>query len=398
MICCKLEIVVGVISSSEGGDMFNAGVYKKHHYRKDYQYESFSPSLVNKNFEWQDKKITVYLEEAVRLLGKLNSYSNFIPDIDFFIKMHVAKEATSSSKIEGTKTEIDEALLPKDQISNEKRDDWEEVHNYIEAMWYAINTLKKLPLCIRLIEETHKILLSGVRGQEKQPGNVRKSQNWIGGSGLKDAFFVPPHHEELPALLSDLELLWHNQNLNIPLLIKTALTHYQFETLHPFLDGNGRIGRLLITLQLISNNILTLPTLYISDFFEKHRASYYDALNMVRISNNIEQWIKFFLSAVTETSKNGIETFEKIIDLRKRYEKIINTFGRRKILGQKLLLHLFANPTITTNTLSKELDIVFNTANSLIQEFLKKELLQERTSAKRNRSYVMTEYLNIFNK
>lgn len=376
--------------------MFKAGTYKKHHYKKEYQYESFSPSLINESFEWQDPKITVFLEESIKLLGELNSYSNLIPDINFFIKMHVAKEATSSSKIEGTKTEINEAVLPKDKIAIEKRDDWEEVNNYIKAMWHAIRTLEKLPLCLRLVTDAHKILLSGVRGHEKQPGNIRKSQNWIGGSSLKDAFFIPPHHEELPSLLSDLEQFWHNEDLNMPVLIKTALTHYQFETIHPFLDGNGRIGRLLITLQLISHNILSLPTLYISDFFERHRSSYYDSLNMVRASNNIEQWIKFFLSAISETSKKGIITFEKISALRDRYESIISEMGRRKELGGKLLVFLFSNPTIDTRTVNKEFNIAFNTANGIIQEFVNKGILTPKTPHSRNRTYEMKGYIDLY--
>lgn len=378
--------------------MFKAGNYQKHYYKTKYQYESFSPSSINTKFEWKDNKITIALEEAVKLLGELNSYSNFIPDIDFFIKMHVVKEATTSSKIEGTKTEIDEAVLSEDQILPEKRDDWEEVHNYIKAMWYAINRLNELPLCIRLLTDSHKILLSGVRGQEKQPGKIRKTQNWIGGSNLNDAFFVPPHPEEVPNLLSDLEKFWHNDSLGLPILIKTALTHYQFETIHPFLDGNGRIGRLLIALQLIYNNVLSLPTLYISDFFEKNRGAYYNSLNMVRESHNAEQWIKFFLSAVTETSKNGINTFKDIIRLRKKYNAIINTLGRRKKLAQKLLLYMFSNPIININQASKELGVVFNTSNSLIQELLKKGILTKTNPSKRNQFFALEEYLNLFKK
>jgi len=376
--------------------MFIAGKYKTHHHKKEYQYKSFSPSLINQKFEWRDDRITVALEEAVRLLEKLNSYSAFIPDINFFIKMHVVKEATTSSKIEGTKTEMAEALLPKDQILPERRNDWEEVHNYIESMRHAIKNLKKLPLCMRLIKNTHKILLSKVRGQTKQPGRIRKTQNWIGGSSLKNAFFIPPHHEEIANLLSDLEHFWHNEDLGLPILIRTALTHYQFETIHPFLDGNGRMGRLLITLQLISNNILTFPTLYISDFFEKHRGAYYNSLNMVRASNNIEQWIKFFLSAIIETSKKGINTFERIIELRGKCEEKIDSFGRRRKIGKKLLLFLFSDPIINANQVSKELGVAFNTANSIIQQFVIAGILQPKTSSQRNRSFVMKEYLDLF--
>jgi len=278
--------------------------------RQEYQYKSFLPNHINHTFTWDDPQINTMLESATRALGELNAFTMIVPNVDMFIQMHITKEANTSSKIEGTKTEMDEVLISKEQINPEKRDDWQEVRNYIDAMNYAVKELENLPISNRLFKKIHEILLNSVRGESKQPGEFRKSQNWIGGVSLATAYFIPPHFNEVSELMSDLEMFLHNEEIFVPHLIKIAIAHYQFETIHPFLDGNGRIGRLMITLYLVGNGLLKKPSLYLSDFIEKNKSVYYEALTLVRTNHDLAHWIKFFLEAVINTANSGIKLFK----------------------------------------------------------------------------------------
>lgn len=372
---------------------FKAGLYKQQE-----QYKSFSPSSINHDWTWDDNRINILLEEANRKLGELNAFSLYIPHVYTFIKMYTLKETTQSSRIEGTQTELEDILRDIQDIDPEKRDDWQEVQNYISAIDYAITELQHLPLSNRVLKNAHRMLLQGVRGKHKTPGEFRKSQNWIGAT-LKDATFIPPHYSEVEELMSDLEKFMHNDTIEVPHLIRIAILHYQFETIHPFLDGNGRLGRLLITLYLVSNGLLKYPSLYLSDYLEEHKSHYINNLMFARINNDITQWIKFFLVAIIETAKNGIDTFQKIIDLKTNIEeqRIIN-LGKKLPKAKKLLNILYQYPIIKTQQVIEELKISAPTANNLLQDLVDRNILIEITGFKRNRIFVFHEYLRLFQK
>lgn len=370
--------------------------FKSGTYKKQYQYKSFYPTKINVSWVWDDPKINVLLENATRMLGELNAFSYIVPDVDLFIQMHIVKEANTSSRIEGTKTEIDEALMDKEYIAPEKRDDWQEVQNYINSMNFAIAELKRLPLSNRLLRKTHAILLEGVRGQHKYSGEFRKSQNWIGGSSLSDAVYIPPHHEDVPELMGDLEKFWHDDDIDVPHLIKIAMSHYQFETIHPFLDGNGRIGRLLITLYMVSNGLLAKPTLYLSDFFEKNRTSYYDGLSRVREANDLAHWIKFFLNAVIMTAKHGIETFQMILKLKNDVDGKIVTLHRKAAKGRYLMELLYKKPVVTYDQVAQFLNMTPKYAYMLIADFEKLGILKEATGQQRGRVFEFKKYIELF--
>lgn len=370
--------------------------FKSGQYISQGYYKSFQPTLINRQWKIESMEVLQLLSQADRELGRLDMYSEYIPNIDLFISMHVVKEATQSSKIEGTQTNMEEALLDKEDIPLDKRDDWEEVQNYIKAMGVAIEALEKLPFSSRLIRETHGVLLQGVRGEQKQPGEFRKSQNWIGGATINDAKFVPPIHTSVPDLMSDIEKFIHNKEIFFPELLKIALVHYQFETIHPFLDGNGRVGRLLIPLYLVSKGILKKPVLYLSDFIERHRILYYDNLMNVREKNDINQWFKFFLVGIIETTKKGISTFDSILQLQKQNDIKIQSLRSRAANAQKITNYLYKRPVINAEKVSEIAGISMPSAYKLISSLEKTGILKEITGAQRGRSYVFEDYVNLF--
>jgi Fic family protein len=370
---------------------FKAGTYVSQG-----SYKSFQPTPINRQWHLDNMEVIQLLSKADRDLGRLDMYSNYIPDIDLFISMHVLKEATQSSKIEGTQTNIEEALHEKEDLPLGKRDDWEEVQNYIQAMEVAIKELDKLPFSSRLIRHTHKSLLQGVRGEKRQPGEFRRSQNWIGGATINDATFIPPIHTSIPELIGDLENFVHNQEIFFPELLKIALIHYQFETIHPFLDGNGRVGRLMITLYLVNKGILRKPILYLSDFLETHRRHYYENLMLVRENNDISQWFKFFLVGVIETANKGIQTFDSILQLQKQVDLDIQKLGSRAANAQKITNYLYQRPLINAEKIVEVASISYPSAYKLIEDLEKLEILKEITGGQRSREYIFEKYIDLF--
>ncbi len=370
---------------------FNSG-----NYISQGSYKSFQPEKLNRAWVIDDMEVLELLGKADRHLGRLDMYSEYIPNIDLFINMHVFKEAIQSSKIEGTQTNFEEALLNEEDVPVEKRDDWKEVRNYTEAMNSAIGYLEELPFSSRLIKETHRILLQGARGEHKQPGEFRTSQNWIGGSNIDNAVFVPPVHNDISGLMGDLETFAHNTDLHYPELLRIALIHYQFETIHPFLDGNGRVGRLMITLFLVEREILKKPVLYLSDYMEKHRSDYYDNLMRVRTNNDISRWFKFFLSGIIETAKNGIDTFDKILQLQIEVSEQLKTLGGRSVNAQKVVDALYKNPITNAEQVANITNLTKPSVYSLIKEMEKLGILREVTGAKRGWVYIFNRYLNLF--
>lgn len=358
-------------------------------------YKSFQPNPIHRPWLIDDMEVIKLLSEADRQLGRLDMYSEYV-NIDLFIRMHIVKEATQSSRIEGTQTQMEEAFLKEGEIATEKRDDWEEVQNYIKATGVAMNAMQELPFSSRLICQVHKTILDGVRGENKMPGEYRRSQNWIGGASISDAVFVPPVHHTISDLMSDLEKFANDETLPIPDLIRIALIHYQFETIHPFLDGNGRVGRLLITLYLVNRGILKQPILYLSDFFERNRTLYYDNLMRVRTHNDLSQWLKFFLVGVKETARKGVQVFDQILQLQKELPERLKSIGSRASDGLKVVDHLYTQPIIGVGQVEEIIGKSNVTAYKLINELEDLGVLYEISGMQRNRLYIFKEYFDLF--
>jgi len=375
----------------------NLSDYKSGQYEQQYEYKSFSPEQINHEWEIADGEVQSLLSEADMALGQLNAFSQLVPNVEFFIRMHITKEATQSSRIEGTQTNMEEALLDEQDIAPEKRDDWAEVQNYIEAINTAITGLKSLPLSNRLLKNTHKTLMQGVRGEGKLPGEFRSSQNWVGVS-LKNTVFVPPHHEDVVELMSDLEKFIHNNELHIPHLIKIAIAHYQFETIHPFLEGNGRLGRLMIALYFANFGLLDKPALYLSDYFERNKTEYVDRLMAVRQSNQLKQWLMFFLHGIRETAESSIQVFKDTLRLKERLEReVLPRFStRRQENAQTLMQYLYKVPVLDIKRVSNLLGLKPNTAATLVNDFVKYGVLYELTGKQRNRIFLFRDYFMIF--
>ena len=374
---------------------FQAGKLQSIH---AYNYQYFLPEPIDHGFEIDNGDLQVQLEKSTRLLGELNAMARMVPDIDLFIMSFINNEATQSSKIEGTQTEIEDSFKKESDIKIEQKDDWLEVKLYIEAITGAIDKLDEIPISTRLIKQIHQTLLSSGRGVEKMPGKFRTSQNWIGGNSINTADFIPPRHDFVNKLMGDLEKFLHSQH-PVPEIIKIAIIHYQFETIHPFLDGNGRVGRILIPLYLVSHNLLSKPLLYMSAFFEANKNNYYQKLMQVRMNNKLLDWLLFFLKGVEQTAKHSIEILNDVLDLKTNLTQTIrgNT-GNRANNNLRLLEKLFQMPFIKVEDVREQLEVSSATAKNIVDDLVRVKILKELTKNKRNRLFAFKPYLNLLKK
>ena len=359
-------------------------------------YKSFRPAPLPPVIDMDNEMVSL-LTSATKALATLDTLSSYIPNMNLFVSMYVRKEALLSSQIEGTQATLEDVLDP--LIEKNANQNVADVVNYIKATEFALERMNTLPLCNRLIKETHEVLMSGVRGQEKKPGEFRTSQNWIGaaGSSLKNARYIPPNTEDMINAMSDLEK-YINSDDSLDLLIQAALLHYQFETIHPFLDGNGRVGRLLITLFLMEKKVLNSPALYISYYLKKNRIEYYDRMSEVRNKDNYEQWIKFFLNAIKESADESVETIKKLSELHDANIKKIDAMGRAAKNARAVFDYLEQNPIIDIGKTAEELNLAFSTVSLAVNRLVDAGILIQTNNANRNRVFAYEDYLAILRK
>ena len=359
-------------------------------------YQSFRPSPLPPALVLDDDSIRL-LVNANRELAILNTASSLVPNKDLFVSMYVRKEALMTSQIEGTQCTLDDILDP--DLDANSNLDVSDVVNYINAANYAIQRLQSLPLCNRLLRETHERLMEGVRGQEKNPGEFRRSQNWIGPSNstLKNARYIPPNVDDMTAAMSDLEK-YMNESEEYDPLVRTALIHYQFETIHPFLDGNGRIGRLLILLYLMQQGLLDHPVLYVSYFLKKNQVEYYDRISEVRRTGNYEQWVRFFLEAVHAAAEDAVYSIRRLSSLHEQNLSLLPKTNRSVDHTRRLFDYLEQHPIIDIKRTAAALDVSYNTVSSAIRKLVDCGILYETTNAARNRVFAYQQYLDILRK
>lgn len=375
--------------------MDNRAGYLKTNLSGEMTYQSFVPRPLPPipSVELTEEMLGLLIK-ANSKLAVLESIATRIPNVALFISMYVRKEALMSSQIEGTQATLEDVLAP--LIEANTNHNVTDVVNYIKATEFAIKRLHTLPLCNRLIRETHAVLMEDVRGQEKNPGEFRTSQNWIGGQGstLKNARYIPPCPEDMAKAMSDLEK-YINEEDDLNVLVRAALIHYQFETIHPFLDGNGRIGRLLITLFLMEKKVLSTPALYISYFLKKNRVEYYDRMTEVRLKGNYEQWVNFFLLALVESAEDAAVTIDKLVALHDKNAALISGMGCAAKNAMLVFDYLEANPIIEIRKTAEALGITFNTASSAVRRLTDAGILMQTTNASRNRTFAYEDYLTV---
>lgn len=377
--------------------MKRAGIYVDN-LNGEAMYQSFKPNPLPPIPEIEmDGEIVKLLVDANKQLVKLDTASQLISNADLFISMYVRKEALISSQIEGTQCTLDDVLDP--EVEANANLDVSDVINYVKATQYALKRLERLPLCCRLIREIHEVLMENVRGQDKTPGEFRHSQNWIGPANcsLKDARYIPPNVEDMQTAMSDLEK-YINENVDYDPLIRVALIHYQFKTIHPFLNGNGRIGRLLILLYLMEQKLIEKPVIYISYFLKKNQIEYYDRISEVRRTGNFEQWIRFFLEAVSKAASDSLEAIRQLSVLHDTNVEKLPKTTRSKDNLRAVFDYIEQYPIIDIKRTAKELEVSYNTVAAAVRKLVELGILQETTNAARNRVFAYEEYLAILRK